>query len=78
MKKEQPVAICMKCGEYSRSLGHINEKCSNYIDGKQCRGTFKSVLNNNDWKECQKCSGFGNINKQKCISCNGEGWLYMR
>ena len=36
-----------------------------------------STLNENDWKECPACTGYGLTGDRKCEQCDGVGWLFV-
>jgi len=77
-KREQPVAECTRCHSVSRRMEQINERCSEQISGKRCEGGYRSMLRPDDWKECHRCSTTGLVYTERCIECNGEGWICVR
>lgn len=38
--------------------------------------SFKAMNRTSDKLTCTKCGGIGEIKGQKCLSCNGYGWIY--
>ena len=50
-KKQRPVAECTQCGAISKNLSDIKERCSHQVDGRRCRGVFRSKQGSLDWKE---------------------------
>ncbi len=77
-KREQPVAVCTKCSSVSRRMEQINQRCSEKISGKPCEGVYESMLRPDDWKECHRCGATGRTDTERCIACNGEGWICVR
>ncbi len=72
-----PVAICTRCGKRTTSAEFINQRCGNRVNGKRCDGIYGSALKPDDWKPCHYCGGSGHTG-EKCVACNGSGWLYQR
>lgn len=77
-KQPQPVAVCTKCGAYSRRVEVINQQCSERPGGKRCKGVWGSALNYNDWAECPTCEATGREAGNRCSQCDGFGWIYVR
>lgn len=77
-KKSRPVARCTGCGKNIRAIGTVNQKCMGIIDGRKCKGTFRSMIGPNDWKECPDCNAEGRVDSQRCVTCGGDGWLNIR
>src|SRR5262249_45516379 len=80
-KQPKPVTICTHCRVVGYSLTGINERCGRTVwRNERCRGVISSALNENDWKECPLCGGFGwkGTSSTKCEQCSGSGWLFVR
>ncbi len=77
-RREKPVAVCTKCSSVSRRVEQINQRCGEKISGKWCEGEYESMLGTGDWKECHRCSATGRTDTERCIACNGEGWICVR
>lgn len=77
-KKSKPVAQCTICGRYSRNPVQINQRCTYRENKKRCQGVFGSMLVLGDWKECPDCNATGEIKREKCQMCGGEGWIVTR
>lgn len=77
-KREKPVAVCTRCGAYSRRVEVINQRCSNVYGRKRCKGVWGSALNYNDWEECPTCEATGRESSGRCSQCDGFAWIYVR
>lgn len=73
------VARCTNCATASRDDSMINHSCNRKVDGKTCRGVYRSAIGLDDWRECEVCGTRGrSIEGGRCQSCDGEGWIYQR
>lgn len=70
-----PSARCTRCGMPGPET-RINERCSNTLNGKRCKGTFRSALNEGDWSICSACGGSRILEGRGCQYCHGSGWVY--
>ena len=78
-QKLPPVAVCTKCGKFTNDAGLINKTCSVGRGRQRCGGVFGSALNERgDWENCRYCDGTGVERGEKCPSCQGTGWGYIR
>ena len=82
MITEKPFAKCTKCGENTLNPILINERCHNslkkHISGKikieRCRGVYRSMLSEKDWKKCPNCF----TENAECKVCRGISWVNNR
>jgi len=73
-----PEGRCTECGAPAHSAARIGQPCGKTTNGKTCRGVVGSTMNENDWKECPACTGYGLTGDRKCEKCDGVGWLFVR
>lgn len=78
MKKERPLAVCTRCGAYSRNLGQINQRCHVIVNRKRCKGVMHGKQRPDDWMECNSCEATGRMEGATCDLCSGEAWLLAR
>lgn len=76
--KQQPVAVCTKCGTFGYSTRYIGERCGRPEGGSRCSGIRTRATDNDNWKRCPKCSGTGRYDNNECGLCLNRGWLYVR
>lgn len=77
-KQKQPVAVCTNCGDVVYKANGIHNDCGRTLaDGKRCKGTIQSALQETDWLECPYCDGTGSTGA-KCEPCGGVGWQFVR
>lgn len=76
-QKQQPVAVCTRCGAVSYSAAQINGQCAQITLGKRCTGVNGSALNKTDWEKCPACQATGQNGNTRCGQCDGAGWLYL-
>jgi len=76
-KRLPPYAVCTLCGHYAYSVMEIKKRCSQVLNKKRCRGTYRPALMRDDWNECPNCGGTGRVATAKCGKCDGVGWLYV-
>jgi hypothetical protein len=77
-EKLMPVAVCVKCHEYTHRIEVVNQQCYKQYDNKRCNGTFTSAIGNNDWAKCSACEGSGSDSDGKCEGCQGYGVQFVR
>lgn len=77
-QKEQPMAVCTRCGAVSYSTELISGQCTQVIAGKRCTGVIGSAANQIDWEACPTCQATGQNDAMRCGPCDGVGWLYVR
>ena len=77
-KQEKPMMVCTRCRAYSVNPHFFNQRCDQVVNGKRCREIYRSALRPDDWKECTFCEGVGFVGKERCPSCNGSGWSFIR
>ena len=77
-KRPMPVAGCTQCGQVSHDPRYVGEECHNRIDGKKCKGTFHMIQSGKDCHECHPCDATGLVNGSRCVTCSGDGWIYIR
>ncbi len=77
-KRSKPMARCTKCGTNSWAPAAIHQNCNNIVGGKKCKGTYRSMVAENDWEECSDCKAEGRIDNELCTSCGGDGWINIR
>jgi hypothetical protein len=73
-----PVAVCTKCGKYSRRVEAINQQCGERYDRKRCKGVYGSALSSTDWAPCKHCGGTGQRSEGPCEACQRSGFIYVR
>jgi len=76
-KRLPPYAVCTVCGHYAYSVMEIKKQCSQVVNKKRCKGTYRPALMREDWKECPDCGRTGRVASGKCGKCAGVGWLYV-
>jgi len=74
MSKPLPVAECTNCGRYSTELQSVNQGCGRIIDGKKCKGLFRSRIRPDQWRPCDQCAGSGWLDSKSCVFCQGTAW----
>jgi len=73
------ISVCDKCSGSGAEVGSEMKKCSYCQGGGKIRETRKSFLGSfTSLRECDKCSGKGNIPSKKCSTCSGVGVLPKR
>jgi len=66
--------VCDTCGGSGAKKGTAMESCSACNGNGQVRETRKSFLGTfTSVRECPNCSGRGEVPKEKCSECKGEG-----
>ena len=75
-KKLPPYAVCTQCGHFTHSLMDIKNRCSQVVNRKRCKGTYRPALMREDWNECPDCGRTGKVATGDCAHCAGVGWLY--
>ncbi len=79
MKSNPPVAKCNRCGKNSNNVAEINNTCGAILEmGKYCKGSMRSILKPDDWKECDICGNAGRVDDIRCEACSGSGWINTR
>src|SRR5262249_10453984 len=79
-KRPLPVTCCTVCGVVGYTIERANTQCGKRFDGKRCKGTISSALQENDWAECPSCNstGWAGLKGLRCTQCDGAGWLFAR
>ena len=77
-QRSPPVAVCTRCGTFTKNVTLINLRCGQRFDKKRCQGAFGSALNTTDWTVCPECAGTGLAGEKNCPRCDGVGWHYAR
>jgi hypothetical protein len=78
MMRPKPVTFCTNCRAFGYNIGVASGKCGRKVDGKKCKGTVQSAIQENDWIDCPSCKATGLDGDRTCRQCIGSGWIFVR
>jgi hypothetical protein len=69
-RKSCPGSVCLHCHK-GGDVDRLGLRC-------QCGGQFVRIMSQDDWRVCSFCEATGFLERDECLTCRGDGWLYDR